>query len=50
MFIAVAVTILQSFAFFFVANFYVGVGATVRFAPVVPWAKTGPACISSLTP
>jgi hypothetical protein len=25
-------------------NFYVGGGApTVRFAPVVPWAKTGPA-------
>jgi hypothetical protein len=28
---------------FFVANFYVGGGATVRFAPVVPWAKAGPA-------
>jgi hypothetical protein len=29
--------------FFFVANFYVPGGApTVRFAPVVPWAKTGP--------
>jgi hypothetical protein len=31
--------------FFFVANFYVpegGGGATVRFAPVFPWAKTGP--------
>jgi hypothetical protein len=29
---------------FFFANSYVGGGgATVRFAPVVPWAKTGPA-------
>jgi hypothetical protein len=28
---------------FFVANFNVlGGGATVRFAPVVPWAKAGP--------
>jgi hypothetical protein len=29
---------------FFFANFYVlvGAGATVRFAPVAPWAKTGP--------
>jgi hypothetical protein len=41
----VAVTILQSFAFF--ANVSVwgrgGVMApTVRFAPVVPWAKAGP--------
>jgi hypothetical protein len=34
----------------FFANFYVlvGGGATVRFAPVVPWAKAGPACL--LTP
>jgi hypothetical protein len=35
-----------SLFFSFFANFYVpvGVGApTVRFAPVVPWAKTGPA-------
>jgi hypothetical protein len=40
----VAVTILQSFAFFFLQIFmYSGGGApTVRFAPVVPWAKTGP--------
>jgi hypothetical protein len=40
----VGVIILQSVAFFF-ANFFVlgGGGApTVRFAPVVPWAKTGP--------
>jgi hypothetical protein len=38
----VAVTILQSFAFFF-ANFYVWGwgGPTVGFAPVVPWANTG---------
>jgi hypothetical protein len=40
----IAVTILQYFCF---ANFYVpgggGRGApTVRFAPVVPWANTGP--------
>jgi hypothetical protein len=28
---------------YFFGNFYVGGGApTVRFAPVVPWAKTGP--------
>jgi hypothetical protein len=28
----------------FFANFFFGGGApTVRFAPVVPWAKTGPA-------
>jgi hypothetical protein len=30
---------------FFFANFYVWGGApTVRFAPVAPWAKTGPVC------
>jgi hypothetical protein len=41
----VAVTILQSFAFFckFLCCTGGGRGApTVRFAPVVPWAKTGP--------
>jgi hypothetical protein len=32
---------------FFFANFYVpGGGATVRFAPVVPWVKTGPGHIN----
>jgi hypothetical protein len=34
--------------FFFLANFYVlcggGGAATVSYAPVVPWAKTGPGC------
>jgi hypothetical protein len=44
----VAVTILQSFAFFFLQIFMYREGGgwgwppTVRFAPVVPWAKTGP--------
>jgi hypothetical protein len=33
-------TILQSFAFF-CAHFYVWGAPTVRFAPVVPWAKAG---------
>jgi hypothetical protein len=37
-----AVTILQSFAFFCKFLCTGGGGATVRFAPVVPWAKTGP--------
>jgi hypothetical protein len=38
----VAVTLLQSFVFFKIFM-YRGGGATVRFAPVVPWAKIGPA-------
>jgi hypothetical protein len=29
-------------ALHFFANFYVWGAPTVRFAPVVPWAKTGP--------
>jgi hypothetical protein len=33
----------KALLFFVVANFYVRGGATVCFAPVVPWAKTGPA-------
>jgi hypothetical protein len=37
----VAVTILQSFVFFFLQIFMYRGAPTVRFAPVVPWAKTG---------
>jgi hypothetical protein len=33
---------LKSFAFFF-CKFFIGGAQTVRFAPVVPWAKVGPA-------
>jgi hypothetical protein len=32
----------KSSHFLVVANFYVWGAPTVRFAPVVPWAKTGP--------
>jgi hypothetical protein len=40
----VAVTILQSFTFFFLPIFMWGGGGapTVCFSPVFPWAKTGP--------
>jgi hypothetical protein len=35
---------------YFFGNFYVGGGVpTVRFAPVVPWANTGPGATSSST-
>jgi hypothetical protein len=47
----IAVTILQSFAIFFCIFLCRGGGApTVRFAPVVPWAKASPACRSPYHP
>jgi hypothetical protein len=38
----IVVTILQSFAIFFLQIFMYRGGANVRFAPIVPWAKAGP--------